>query len=150
MRDEPTLRHALVVLAAAYCVLRGFRAALRLRRLAATHARPRAFTVGGTAFVILYVGGGLAVLAGVPGVRWLLATDLLRVAWREIQQNARAAAEGRKAAELASAWEYVRGRAAPSLADYVIATIVASPTNILPAILLAAGPTPRLLSLVAT
>ena len=137
MSDLP-LPALLFTLAAGYCVARGLWALRNLKSVLATHAasdRP-GFLFGAYAYAAVYLGGGVAALLGVPGVRWVLAAALLWSGWQQTRVNAAYAAEGRKSAELAASWEYVRGRAKPAALDYLLAALVVSIGTVLPAAIL--------------
>ena len=133
----------LYALAAAFCVARGLWVASRLAghlRAPSGGTKRWAFYAGAGINVLVYVVGGVGVLAGLEALRWLLAAELARIAVRDVRSNAVAAAEGRKAGELAAAWEYVRNRARPKFGDYLIAALIETPLTLLPAVILAWGP----------
>jgi hypothetical protein len=142
--------------AAAFCVARGLWVAFRFTRYLRANPGAEApgppevdpqrarrkrhgFLFGAGLNIFVYVAGGVGVLAGLTSLRWILAAELVRVALRDIRSTAAAAAEGRKAVELAASWDYVRGRAHPRLGDYMIAIVVVAPITLLPALILALG-----------
>jgi hypothetical protein len=109
---------------------------VRLNAPEATHtpgylagARFRAF---GSA--LLWCAGGLALLTGSNAVRLVLMLMFLRKAAVDQRDYAVGFAEGRKSAELAAAWEYVRGRIRPGIPDRVAGLFFASVTSVLPAL----------------
>ena len=128
----------LYLAAAAYCAANGLWVARNLPAAFrnASDAKTRGYFVGSVMRVGVYVIGGIAVLLGVAWVRWVLILALSHLTWRDSRQAAVAFAEGRKSAELAAAWEYVRGRVQPRATDYVAGLLLTSPTSLLPALAL--------------
>ncbi len=91
-------------------------------------ARFRAF---GSA--LIWVVGGIALVTGSNVVRLVLMLMFLRKATVEQRDYAIGFAEGRKSAELAAAWEYVRGRIRPGAPDRAAGLVFAAVTSVLPA-----------------
>lgn len=90
-------------------------------------ARFRAF---GSA--LMWVAGGLALVTGSNVVRLILMLMFVRKAMTDQRDYATGFAEGRKSAELAAAWEYVRGRIRPSAPDRVAGILFATVTSLVP------------------
>lgn len=80
----------------------------------------------------LWILGAACLLTGVWWMRALVALGHLFPMRTEFRDFAVGMAEGRKAAELAAAAEYVRGRATPRPLDHVLAAIVVTVTCFLP------------------
>jgi hypothetical protein len=81
---------------------------------------------------ILWILGAAGLFAGVWWIRPFVAFGHLVPVRRQFRDFAVGMAEGRKAAKLAAAAEYVRGRATPRPFDQAIAAIVVSVTCFLP------------------
>jgi hypothetical protein len=130
----------LSAMAAAYCIARGTWLAIRVSRGGLPSATP-GFRLGAIIALVIYCAGGLTALLGVPIVRFVLAAQLIWHGFSGTVTHAQSMAEGRKASELASSWEYVRGRVRPSVRDYLGAVLLSIPTHFFPAcVLLAAAP----------
>lgn len=79
-----------------------------------------------------WVIGACLLLVGWNWARALVAVSYAASAWLTFRDYAIGCAEGRKAAELASAHEYVRGRIQPRSPDYLFAGAIMTMTRVLP------------------
>lgn len=126
--------------ATAFCIVRGFWGIpllFRRYRLVKDRVNRAAFVAGATASTLQWVIPGMLVLSGFHSARWLLVMALLLGAWLDARRSAFSVAEGRKAAQLASSFEYVQGRARPNGADFFLALLLVSYRTVVPAAILA-------------
>jgi hypothetical protein len=98
----------------------------------AARSRLRGQRAGGWARAAAWLAAGLLLLTGWDWIRIIVAAAYARSAFTSIRAYATGFAEGRKAASLAAAPEYVSGRAAPRAPDYLAAGLFVAATRGLP------------------
>ena len=87
---------------------------------------------GGWARAASWLVAGLLLLTGWDWIRIIVAAAYARSAFTSVRAYATGFAEGRKAASLAAAPEYVSGRVAPRTPDYLVAGLFVAATRGLP------------------
>ena len=113
------------------------RAAARSAPSDLERGRVRGQQVGGGLRAISWLVGGLLLVGGWDWARLAVAIAYARSTMTSFRDYATGFAEGRKAASLAAAPEYVRGRVSPRAPDYFAATLFAGLTRVLPLTLVA-------------